>query len=81
MQQPMRSDTWLQDRKRQGLWVKWVLARVCRKKNQRKNTHTPMHIAGTQRHKKQECAASTDTHTHTQTFHIFCGHLGLIKGK
>lgn len=21
---PMRSDKWLQDRKRQGLWVKWV---------------------------------------------------------
>lgn len=56
---------WLQDRKCQGLWVKWVLARVCRK------PEAHPHL----------CASLARKHTHIQTFHIFCGHLGLIKGK
>ena len=64
MQQPMRSDTWLQDRKRQGLWVKWVLARVCRK------PETHPHLC-TLLARKEIRSRNVSEHTHTHTLSIY----------
>jgi len=75
----MRSDTWLQDRKRQGLWVKWVLARVCRKPEA--NSHLCTSLACKEMRRSRNVSERGHAHMHTHSFHIFCGHLGLIKGK
>lgn len=75
MQQPMRSDIWLRDRKCQGLWVKWVLARVCGKAES-----APVHTYTRRSHANSVEEEGCGARTHPDS-HVFCGHLGLIKGK
>lgn len=74
MWQPMRSDTWLEDRKCQGLWVKWVLVREL-------NTESHPHLLHATKKTKQVMRIGSERVGRARAFHIFCRHLGLIKGK
>lgn len=78
----MRSDTWLQDRKRQGLWVKWVLARACRKAGAHPHLCTSprrSRNAGEHRCTRADCIYSVGTSASLRRSEELPAHLLKIK--